>query len=385
MKKVLFLLVIIALSVNALFSDPTEFTGYGVDISSPASTKIHFVYDKKFARIGFTAKELDVSSLNVPDNLSEIILKTDYTTKAATSEAFYAYWQINNHEKEYKINLSSSGLQKEGVIVDSCTWNVSSEGTVVISQSDRVPTLLYDKKTSDTNVNGSKKLVVTIDDYPSLKAGNYILPLKLELVSLWKVFLISLLSLSLFSLSAEPSVQVLNGNQSSHTGPSVNLKLNMKNTAKFHMGFTNSTVIGDSVVSVTQINLIPEFYGNNTDYSQFNLRISKETKTIRGYWNIFGNIPFVINIELSKLVGSRYETKSLGWCASWEDGSKKVTATGGGEAVLFYAHTKDSPVEDVGSRLITFDLTDTRGSYTAESLVVDKYTGTITMEVKTLS
>lgn len=198
-----------------------------------------------------------------------------------------------------------------------------------------------------------------------------------------KVFLISLLFLSLFSLSAEPSVQVLNGNQSSHTGPSVNLKLNMNNTAKFHMGFTNSTVIDDSVVSVTQINLIPEFYGNNTDYSQFNLRISKETKTIRGYWNIFGNTPFQINIKLSKLEGTRDNTKSLGWSASWENGSK--VATGGGEAVLFYAHTKDSPVEDAGSKLITFDLTDTRGSYTDTSLVVDKYTGTITMEVKTLS
>ena len=199
-----------------------------------------------------------------------------------------------------------------------------------------------------------------------------------------KVFLIALFILSLFSLSAVPSVQVLNDNQSSHTGPSVNLKLNMNNTAKFHMGFTNSTVIDDSVVSVTQINLIPEFYGNNADYSQFNLRISKETKTIRGYWNIFSNTPFVINIKLSKLEGTRDKTNSLGWSASWKNDSKEKVATGGGEAVLFYAHTKDSPVEDVGSRLITFDLTDTRGSYTAESLVVDKYTGTITMEVKTL-
>lgn len=195
-----------------------------------------------------------------------------------------------------------------------------------------------------------------------------------------KVFLISLLFLSLFSLSAEPSVQVLNGNQSSHTGPSVNLKLNMNNTAKFHMGFTNSTVIDDSVVSVTQINLIPEFYDNNTDYSQFYLRISKETKTIRGYWNIFGNTPFEIYIKLSKLEGTRDKTNSLGWSASWD----KVTATGGGVSQLFYAHTDKSSVEDVGSKLITFDLTDTRGSYTDESLVVDKYTGSITMEVKTL-
>ena len=200
-----------------------------------------------------------------------------------------------------------------------------------------------------------------------------------------KVFLIALFILSLFSLSAVPSVQVLNDNQSSHTGPSVNLKLNMNNTAKFHMGFTNSTVIDDSVVSVTQINLIPEFYDSVNNFSQFKLRISKETKTIRGYWNIFGNTPFEIYIKLSKLEGTRDKTKSLGWSASWEDGSEKIiVAIGGNASKLFYAHTKDSPIEDAGSKLITFDLTDTRGSYTDTSLVVDKYTGSIAMEVKTL-
>ncbi len=197
-----------------------------------------------------------------------------------------------------------------------------------------------------------------------------------------KVFLISLFILSLFSLSADPSVQVTSENTSNHTHPSVNLKLNMTNTAKFHMGFTNSTVIDDSVVSVTQINLFPEFYASVDNYSQFKLRISDASKTIRGYWNIFGNTKFEIYIKLSELKGAKYTSNSLGWSASWDNGSEKVTATGGGASQLFYAHTDKSSVEDVGSKLITFDLPDT--NYTGTNLIVDKYTGSITMEVKTL-
>lgn len=179
MKKVLLLSVIIALSVYTLFADSTDPPGYG---ESSASTKIHFVYDKYFARIGFTAKELDASSLNVPDNLNEIVLITDYTTKAATSEAFYAYWQINNNKNVYIINLSSRGLQKEGV-VDSCTWKVLANDAEVINQSSSGAITLYTTKTSDTIVNGSQKLVVTIENYHLLKAGNYTLPLTLELVT----------------------------------------------------------------------------------------------------------------------------------------------------------------------------------------------------------
>lgn len=181
MKKVLLLSVIIALSVYALFADSTDPPGYG---ESSASTKIHFVYDKYFARIGFTAKELDASSLNVPDNLSDIILKTDYTTKAATSEAFYAYWQINNHKSGYKIYLSSEGLKREEFPIDNGTWKVFADDVEVINKSNNGAILLFEKTTSNTTVNGSKKLVVTIENYPSLKAGNYTLPLTLELMSL---------------------------------------------------------------------------------------------------------------------------------------------------------------------------------------------------------
>lgn len=203
-----------------------------------------------------------------------------------------------------------------------------------------------------------------------------------------KVFLISILFLSLFSLSAaesKSSLQIVTANKSNPASPEVTLKLSMSDTANYHMGFTQSTEINDSVVSLTQVNLIPEFYDVNSDNTQFSIKISDTTKTIRGYWNIFGNQAFEISLKLSAFTGTqKARTSTLNWSATWTDSdNNSVTANGGGESKSFYKHDSND-IEDVGSKLITFALLNST-NMSDDDLVVDKYTGTLTMEVKTLS
>ncbi len=183
MKKVLFLLVIIALSAYALFADPTVFNGY-IDRIGTANTEIVFVYNNEIIRIGFTGQAFDTSSFDVPVEIREVNLKSDYSTKKATSEEFYAYWQINN-KNAYKIYLSSTGLNKDDGSDANCNWSVSTGDTVGFINKNEKSKLLHYKKANTTKEGiGFKKLVVTIEYYPSLKAGNYTLPLTLELVTL---------------------------------------------------------------------------------------------------------------------------------------------------------------------------------------------------------
>lgn len=203
-----------------------------------------------------------------------------------------------------------------------------------------------------------------------------------------KVLLISILFLSLLSLSAasKSSVQIVTADKSNPAYPEVTLKLSMADTANYHMGFTQSTEINDSVVSLTHVSLTPEFYDINDDHTEFSLRISDTTKTIRGYWNIFGNQPFEIYLKLSAFTGTERATRasSFNWSATWTDSDNaEVTAIGGGESKSFYKH-ESMKIEDVDSKLITFGLVNST-SLSEDTLEIDKYTGYLTMEVKTLS
>ncbi len=204
-----------------------------------------------------------------------------------------------------------------------------------------------------------------------------------------KVIFISIFFLSLFSLCAadsKSSVQILTADKSNPESPSVTLKLSMADTANYHMGFTQSTEINDSVVSLTSVSLAPEFYDINDDHTKFSVRISDTTKTIRGYWDIFGNQAFEIYLKLSKFNGTSTtdSTSTLNWNATWTDSDNTVvTAVGGGESKSFYRH-ESTQIEDVDSKLITFGLVHNTG-LSEDTLVIDKYTGYLTMEVKTLS
>lgn len=181
MKKALLLSVIIALSVYALFADPTDFNGY-IKENGTASTKISFIYNKDVARIGFTGQALDTSSSDVPVEISEIKISPNPLTGSATAEV-YAYWQIYSLNRiDCTISLSSEGFKEVGGSTTGCEWDVFSDANFVINK-DKRSGVLYTKQ-SFKNDSGYKKLVITIKDYPFLKAGHYTLPLTLELVTL---------------------------------------------------------------------------------------------------------------------------------------------------------------------------------------------------------
>lgn len=196
MKKILFIIVLtfICFALFAKKSDvePTSYTGYGKGTNPSenvsAASKIVFIYDKEYARAGFTLNKVDSTKAEVQTDLTEVELKTDYDTRKAVSNPsstdsnFYAYWQINN-SKGYTITISSDGLKKaDGSAVSlpsGCSWNVSADSSSLISNT-ATSAVLYEKASGSADT-GSKALVVTIEDYPLLAKGSYVLPLTLEL------------------------------------------------------------------------------------------------------------------------------------------------------------------------------------------------------------
>jgi len=192
MKKS-FLVIGIALISASLFSDPTSYEGYGtgknVSDNVSAASKIVFVYDKDIVRAGFSLNKVDSTTSGVQTDLTEVELKTDYDTRKAVSNPsstdsnFYAYWQINNKENSYEITISSDGLKKaDGNVLTlppGCSWNVSADSSSLISNT-ATSAVLYEKASGSADT-GSKALVVTIENYPLLAKGSYVLPLTLEL------------------------------------------------------------------------------------------------------------------------------------------------------------------------------------------------------------
>ena len=190
MKKT-FLVIGLALISASLFSDPTSYEGYGtgknLSDNVSAASKIVFVYDKDIVRAGFSLNKVDSTS-GIQTDLTEVELKTDYDTRKAVSNPsstdsnFYAYWQINNNNS-YEITISTDGLKKADgtplTLPSGCSWNVSADSSSLISNT-ATSAVLYEK-TSESADTGSKALVVTIEDYPLLAKGSYVLPLTLEL------------------------------------------------------------------------------------------------------------------------------------------------------------------------------------------------------------
>lgn len=198
MKRSLLTIVLafISLSVFAgtTATEPATYTGYGtgkkVSENVSAATRIVFVYDKEYARAGFTLNKVESTTSDIQTDLTEVALKTDYNSRNALSNPsssdsnFYAYWQINN-DNLYTISISSDGLKKadgsELSLPSGCSWNVTADSNSLISDATTSATL-YEKTTTSADT-GSKALVVTIENYPLLAKGSYVLPLTLELKS----------------------------------------------------------------------------------------------------------------------------------------------------------------------------------------------------------
>lgn len=197
-----------------------------------------------------------------------------------------------------------------------------------------------------------------------------------------RALLLILSLLIIYSASAVSSVQVTTGDINAPESPSVALKLSLKDTSSYQMGFTKSTVINDSLISLTSVALIPRFVTSN-DHENITLGISDESRTIRGYWILFGNQSFEINIRLSELEGRNNNSNTIAWSATWkaDDGSTDITAKGG-ETKLFYTRNfaESKEIESVGSKMITFSINEPE-NMSVHDLVIDSYHGYITMEV----
>lgn len=185
-----------------------------------------------------------------------------------------------------------------------------------------------------------------------------------------------------FAAVSGSSIQLKNGEEAQTA--SVNLKLALKNASYYQMGFTTTTIINDSLVTLTAVRLVPYLSLDILEKGKetVNLSISDDSKTIRGYWLILGNDSFDIRLKLSTLNGRRNSEKTLGWKASWKgDDNSEKSIVGGGESELFYSrnYRESKEIQSTGSKMITFEITE--GTVSLDTLYIDSYSGYITMEV----
>ncbi len=193
-----------------------------------------------------------------------------------------------------------------------------------------------------------------------------------------------LLAVPAFAASpSSSSVQAVTADKGTPPSANMNLKIALNNSSYYQMGFTDSTLIDDTLISLTEVSLVPKFSLVNAR-SAVELSISDESKTIRGYWLIFGSESFDLRLRLSPLVGKRLSAE-LAWKASWKDDDKNIVSIEGNNVpALFYSrnYAATKEIASSGSRMITFEITEP--AISLEDIKIDSYSGFITMEVVAL-